>query len=314
MEKNGSGIQCRKRSGIKKFYKSGPVRFLRHLLLTEALFGLLAVIVILPCRVSLFLGRVLGLTACRLYRSYRRSVEKNLFAAFPSLAPVKLKKLRNRIFMNMGMNMVEFGLFAFRSKKFWMGRIDIVGNEILEGIFSKGMGVICMSAHVGNWELLGAYLAMLGHPVNVVAREATDRRLNRLLVAIRERMKVKTIYRSGRSNMRKMVACLKKGELLGVLIDQDTKVGGIFVDFFGRPAYTPTAVSQFARLKGTSVVSGFIFRKKDNTHRVVIQGPLPGGEDIEKETGIYTGMIENFIEKHPEQWVWMHPRWKRRPE
>ncbi len=299
---------------IRKLYKAKTVKFIRHLILLKVLLCLLIVIVLLPYQFSLALGRILGWLACWIAKNYRIMVEKNLKLAFGKYSYNEIRKIRNKTFKNIGMNLVEFGLLSFRSKKFWFKRIDITGRHILEKHLDNKQGVILLSAHVGNWELMGAYLAMIGYPINVVAREIYDKRLDRLLVAMRNRRGVNIIYREGRVNTKKMISVLKKGEVLGILMDQDTRVGGIFVDFFGRPAYTPTAVSQFARIKNTVVVPGFVYRKKNLRHQVVIMEQCSGGVNEEKETREYTKIIEDFIRKYPEQWVWMHPRWKRRPE
>lgn len=298
---------------LKRLYKAKPVKIIRHLLLVKFLLCFLVVIVILPYRLSLWLGRILGLAACHIAKNYRIRVEKNLKQAFPGYSFDEIRRVRDGCYKNIGMNLVEFGLLNFRSKKFWLGKIDFTGRELLEKYLNNKQGVILLGAHIGNWELMGAYLAMLGYPVNVVAREIYDKRLNWLLVSIRLRRRVNMIYREGRSNTKKMVAAIKRGEILGILIDQDTKVGGRFVDFFGRPAYTPTAISQFARIKGSVVMPGFIYRKKGFRHQVVVTEPRAGGIDEEKETREYTKIIEDLIREHPSQWVWMHPRWKRKP-
>jgi KDO2-lipid IV(A) lauroyltransferase len=269
--------------------------------------------VVLPLRVSLFLGRILGFLASGLLKKYNDTMKKNLRQAFPEMPMTEILRIIRKTYENMGMNLVEFSLLRFRSKNFWIKRIRIIGNDVLTGYVKKKGGVVYLTAHVGNWELMGSYLSMIGHPVTVVGKDIDDKKLNWLLLAFRECRGVKSIGRSGRDNTKKMIQALKSGEILGVLVDQDTKVGGTFVEFFGKPAYTPTAISQFARLKNTVVLSGFIYREKDYSHTIIVQGPLNGGIDVEKETQEYTGVIENMIREHPADWVWMHKRWKRKP-
>lgn len=295
---------------LRKLYKSKTVKIIRHIMLTEFLLCFLIVIVIMPYRLSLLLGRLLGLGICYIYKNYRYKVEENLKLAFADYPRDKIRGIRDKSYKNMGMNLVEFGLLNFRSKKFWLKKINIIGREIMEKHIRNKHGIVLLGAHIGNWELMGAYLAMLGYPMTIVAKELYDKRLNWLLITLRLRRGVKIIYRTGRANTKSMIAVLKRGEVLGILIDQDTKVGGRFVRFFGRPAYTPTAISQFARIKNTVVIPGFIYRRKDLRHQVVIMKQRPGGIDEKKETQEYTSIIEKFIRQHPSQWVWVHPRWK----
>ncbi|MFW6134875.1 MAG: lysophospholipid acyltransferase family protein [Elusimicrobiota bacterium] len=298
----------------KKIYKSGAVKFIRHLLLANTLVGLLIIIVLLPYKVSLALGRILGTLVCFTYKKYRITADKNLKKALSGeYSPNELRNIRIKTFKNIGMNLMEFAVLNFRSKKFWKKRIEIHGRENIEKYLKQNKGIIYLTAHIGNWELMGAFLAMTGYPINVVARKVYDRRLNWLLVNIRKRRDVNTIYRTGRRNTKKMIKVLKRGEVLGILIDQDTKVGGTFADFFGQPAYTPTAVSQFSRIKDTVILPGFIYRKSNLNHQIIIKEAVPKGTNEQEETQKHNNIIENMIREEPSQWVWMHRRWKKRP-
>lgn len=297
---------------MKKLFKAKSVKTFRHILLTDILVKLLGVVAVLPYKLSLFIGGVIGVWAAHLIPAYRDLADKNISGAFPGMSPLEVKRIRIAAFRNAGMNLVEFALFPFRPRSFWLKRVEIEGESTLRE-YTGRKGVIYLTAHTGNWELMGAFLAMIGFRINVVAKEIRDPLLNRILVGIRSFRGVNTIYRDGRSNTKRMISSLKRREVLGILIDQDTKVGGRFADFFGRPAYTPTACSQFARLKDTVVIPGFIFRKKDLKHKVVIMDPVEGGRDSGKETEKYNKIIEGFIREHPADWVWMHRRWKRSP-
>ncbi|MEA3506172.1 MAG: lysophospholipid acyltransferase family protein [Elusimicrobiota bacterium] len=274
------------------------------------LVALLLTVVILPRRLSLYMGEMLGLWGCHLAPRYRRAAQKNIEKAFTGITMGRARQIRDRSYKNMGANIVDAALMNFRSKKFWLKRITISGNNYLKQNLGQGRGVVYLTAHIGNWELMGAFLSMIGHPINVVARRMTDSVLDRLLVGVRGRRGYNTIYRSGTGNMRKMLKVLKAGQVLGILIDQDTKVGGVFVDFFGHSAYTPTAVAQFGKMDNTVIIPGFIYRNKDYSYRVEVLRPLDKKGDMREQTQEQTRIIEEFIKKHPAQWVWMHPRWK----
>jgi KDO2-lipid IV(A) lauroyltransferase len=111
----------------------------------------------------------------------------------------------------------------------------------------------------------------------------------------------------------------RENRILGILIDQDTDVESVFVEFMGRPAWTPSAAAQMAIKFGAPVIFGYTRRGKDNRHTVVLEGPLPlvrtGNieNDITSNTALFTKKIESVILQHPEQWVWMHRRWRRQP-
>nr|MDA3792303.1 lysophospholipid acyltransferase family protein [Elusimicrobiota bacterium] len=253
---------------------------------------------------------VLGVWGCYLTPRYRKSTGYNIRKAFKNISPLEVRKIRDDSYKNMGVNIVDFALMNFRSKRFWMKKIKISGNRHLEDNIKDGKGVVFLTAHIGNWELLGGYLSMIGYPINVIARGMTDDIMDRLLVRLRALRGVNIIYRTGTGNMKKMMKVLKAGNVLGILMDQDTKVGGVFVDFFGRPAYTPTAVAQFGKLDNTVIIPGFIYRREDYTYRVVIDSPIKKEGSLAEQTQRHTKIIENFISKHPAQWVWMHRRWK----
>ncbi len=280
----------------------------------EFLLALLIIIVLLPHKILLALGRFLGIAVCYIFKEYRVTAEKNLKIAFPDYSLKRIIKIRNDTFKNIAMNFMEFALINFKTKKFWLKKIEITGANILKKLLKEKKSIILVTAHIGNWELMASYLAMRGYPLSVVARNIPDKRLNKLLVNMRKRRKMNVIYRSGRVNIKKMLKVLKSSEILAVLIDQDTNVGGVFVDFFSRPAFTPTAVSQFARIKNTVAVPCFIYRKKDLSHKIIIKEPVELRGDEKKDTAKCTKIIENFIREHSDQWVWMHPRWKRQPE
>ena len=297
---------------MKRFLKNRTVKLIRHTFISLSLLLLLSVFIVMPYSLALRVGGILGRAACFLLPAYRRKADINIRTSLKGLSPTMLRKIRIETFRNIGMNLAEFGMLGFRPKSFWMRKVEITGIPVLKEYIGR-KGIIYLTAHIGNWELMGAYLSMAGYPVNVVAKEIHNSRVNHMLVRMRKNRGVSTVYRDGRGNVRKMVGILRKKEMLGILIDQDTRVGGIFVDFFGRPAYTPTACSQFARLKDTVVIPGFIYRKPGLSHRIEVMDPVPGGRDIESETQGYTRIIESFIKRHPSQWVWMHSRWKKKP-
>jgi KDO2-lipid IV(A) lauroyltransferase len=184
--------------------------------------------------------------------------------------------------------------------------------------------VLAVSAHFGSWELLGAALVARGYEVHVLARDVFDPRVGQRLQALREQAGI-TVH-VGQGGLAGIVRALKRGSIVGVLLDQDTGGPALFTEFFGRLARTPTTPFRIARRLGAEIVPMIIRLEEDLTHRVRIHRPLENSGDLpagivgETPAGIVQDLrawhriLEREIAAHPSQWVWFHRRWKRRPE
>ena len=146
-----------------------------------------------------------------------------------------------------------------------------------------------------------------------VARPLDEPRQQRLLAGLRERFGTPTIERGGDGAVRQLLNTLRRGGALGLLIDQDTKVEGVWVPFFGRPAFTPVGAAKIALKQRAAVVPVFIERLPDGRHLARYHPPLDLPNDPREATALMTAKIEEQIRRHPEQWVWMHRRWRRQP-
>ncbi len=201
------------------------------------------------------------------------------------------------------------------------GRISKIvtarGMDHLDRAFAKGRGVMMLTAHFGNWEILGAWLAASGYPMKVIGRALENPGLDRLLVGIRNQAGYTNIPRG--TSSREIIRTIRSGGAIGMLIDQDVQVQGVFADFFGRPAFTPTGPVVLARRFGTPIVPIFCRMKDDLTYEVtclpeVEQSKEEDDEAAARETTARINRIyEDIIRETPEQWVWMHKRWKTRP-
>ena len=272
---------------------------------------------LLPPSAGIRLGGFLGgLTYYLLARERNRALE-HLSIAFPSEKNLSEKrKIAKRCFQNLGKNGVEFVNFN-RIKKDLDRSITIEGKKHLDDALAQGKGVIWLTAHLGNWELLASYIAHKGYPLSVVARMANDKRFNRLLVNMRKRESVDVILRESPSAGRQILQVLKNRGILAMLIDQDTKVKGVMADFFGRKANTPAGPAILARRRTVPVLTGFILRETNRKHRIVVCPPFEivrtddRQRDLEVNTERFNKVIEQHIRAYPEQWVWMHRRWRR---
>ena len=191
------------------------------------------------------------------------------------------------------------------------------GMEHLDQAFAKGRGVMMLTAHFGNWEVLGAWLAANGYPMKVIGRALDNPGLDRILVGIRNQAGYTNIPRG--SSSREIIRTIRAGGAIGMLIDQDVQVQGVFAPFFGRQAFTPTGPVVLARRFGTPIVPIFCRMKDDFTYEVTCLPEVEqsGKEDdeaaVQETTARINRIYEEVIRAAPEQWVWMHKRWKTVP-
>lgn len=289
-------------------------RFLRYLLVR----GALALVGALPLRVARVLGAAFGWLAFFLARGERRKALKSLARAFPEHSDAQRYELARSCFRHLGMAAFEVGATAAMDRELerWV-RWGPEDRGVLEAALARGKGVVFVSGHVGNWELLARRVARAGYPSQSIAKETTDPRLTALVGRFRAQGGVRSIWRGQEGAARAMLRALKAGEILGLLIDQDTRVQSVFVPFFGELAATPRAAADLALRTGAAVVVGFCQREGDDYRLWMEEVVPPGGADREAQaqalTAVLSERIEAAIRRAPEQWVWMHQRWKTRP-
>jgi Kdo2-lipid IVA lauroyltransferase/acyltransferase len=270
-----------------------------------------------PRRVGLATFAATGAIAARCFpRDCRRTVD-NLGLAFPE-APAPIRQaLALATFKALGRNIYEFLRLDGASKERVVSLVERVeGLEHLTEAFRRGKGVVVVTGHIGCWELVPAYFAATGHTVTVVGRRMRVEGLNRRLVEIRRRLGVQTLDRD--DNPRPMIDILRRGDSIGVLIDQHTSVAGVWVPFFGRPAYTPTAVAKLALSTGAAIVPMAIFMNARGRHVIHVQPAIDmaglGGAEREATVRAITAAcslaLERLIRIDPKQWVWFHERWR----
>jgi KDO2-lipid IV(A) lauroyltransferase len=281
--------------------------------------GFLGVGGAIPLTISRPIGKTLGRTALSLLPRSRRRIEKHLEIAFPELEPAQHQSIVRG-------SAHHFGLMLAEVAWLWHARphqIEVLCE--LEGVenFFKALegerGVIFATGHCGTWELFSARLPIAGVPLTTAARQLDDPRMDRLVTALRSRFGTEIILR-GPSAGKQMIRALASNRVAALLIDQDIRdIPGVFVPFFGRSAWTPSGGAMLSIRKGCPMVPGFIHRRADGTHKAEIHPPLPIPADgsledrVEELTASATAVIEQQIRAHPEQWVWMHRRWRTQP-
>lgn len=291
----------------------------RRLLALLLVKSLILVTRLLPRRLGLGLFSLLGRLAFSAYHKERDRAVSNLSLAFPEIDPMIVRALAMGSFRSLGRNAFDAMRLVSAGKETVLGLCSMAGEEHLKRSYERGRGVIGLTGHIGCWELLGAYLSRKGYRINVIARDLRDARLNDILVGMRLRHGIVSIPR-GASAVAGYKA-LKKGEILGMLLDQDIDVDGVMVPFFGVPAYTARGAAIFALRSGADIVPMAIHMQPDGSHRITVRPPLEVPPDdlgeewrIDELTASCSKAIEDLIRIYPQQWVWLHDRWKRHLE
>ena len=261
-----------------------------------------------------FLGRIAYFFSAKT----RRLVRKHLAYAFPGNSDLEIRSLSKKVFEFLGKNGGEM-LRATSIKTLPDLQQFLVthGLENYERAIAKGKGVIFLTCHLGAFDLQVSNMALRGLNPNIIGTPLKDPRLNELLWDYRNKHGAIAIAR-GRETF-KLIKVLKSGGSVALLIDQDTKVKSRFVNFFGKPAATPVGATVLAMKTGAAIVPTYVFLGEDWKQHMHILPEIPitlsGDEeaDMVSNTQTLTNFIEDVIRQHPEQWVWMHKRWRTKP-
>ena len=272
----------------------------------------------LPARAARRLGPGLGTLMRYLSPRHYRIVLTNLKLAFGEEKDDReLRRIAAACYRHLGKCLMEFIRLPAMTPEEVKQISGYEGREYLDEALSRGRGVILLTAHLGNWEMVGARIAADGYPLNVIARAQRDDRLTEYIRDTRRLAGMRVLHRE--ESVRASLRALRKNELVGILLDQNAGDEGIFVDFFGHLASTAPGAAAFALRTGAAVVPTFGRRNPDDTHTIIFQEVPPlirSGDlkqDIAANTAHYTKLIEAQIRRQPEQWFWLHKRWKSRP-
>jgi KDO2-lipid IV(A) lauroyltransferase len=192
--------------------------------------------------------------------------------------------------------------------------VEIENSHYLAEAAAKGKGVALIASHFGNWEWMGAALAMNGFPVaSIVKRQPNDQH-TRILNEYRELVGIE-IFTRGTTELVAAIKALKQGKILGFFSDQDAGPNGLFVNFLGKMASTPTGLAVFVRKLGIPVLPVVIIRRPEGGHKLIISPPLNFAKSDEEDADIYqltlaaTRIIEENIRQYPDEWLWFQKRW-----
>lgn len=249
-------------------------------------------------------------------RGHRRLAARNIGLGL-GLDPRASTRVARACFENIGRTLAEFSLSGTRIDEL-LGRVDLEGAGHLHAALAGGRGVFILSGHCGNWELLSARISR-EVPVTGLARAMANPLVDAAIEAQRRAAGARTL--NARDSARTVLRLLRRGEAVGMFLDQNAlRSERVFVPFLGRPAATNFGLAMLALKSGAPVLPAFSARGADGRHRAWIGAPIPlaGAGDRAARIGVstarFTAAIEGYVRQYPEQWFWVHDRWKRTPD
>ncbi|MBT3347975.1 MAG: LpxL/LpxP family Kdo(2)-lipid IV(A) lauroyl/palmitoleoyl acyltransferase [Thiotrichales bacterium] len=291
----------------KLFYLYHPKHWLSWLMIL-----ILRTITLLPFKAQVRLGKLFGRYGLWQLKRRRDIARINLRLVFPDKGETEIEELLKLHFESLGVSIFESALAWWGSRREIESRMQISGLEHLDRALKSGNGVILFSAHFTNVDLSGIMLALM-RPIHVVYRPDNSPVLNHIIEKGRMRNLESLITQT---NIREMVRVLKSGGAVEYAMDQNFgHRGGIFSNFFNIPAATNSATSRLVKMTGATVIPFFATRCEDGSfYKLTLQPPVEmDGKEIQNETDQLNQLIEQAVRKAPEQYLWVHQRFKDRP-
>jgi len=262
---------------------------------------------------------LLAATVYRLFGRLRRVGTRNLEMALPDVGLEDRGRILRGVYGHLGWQLVEFCRMTRYTPENSRGWMQTEGLKHYQGAQAKGKGVLVITAHLGAWELSSFYHSMMGHPMGMIIRRLDNRLLDAFVNGIRCMHGNYVLHKDDFG--RGLLTAMRSGGTVGILMDTNmTPPQGEFVKFFGIDACTGTGIAHVARKTGAAVLPGFMLWEKAQNRYVLHFGPevqIPHTDnvaaDIVAGTQLCTSAIESWIRRYPDQWLWIHRRWKTRP-
>ena len=273
-----------------------------------------------PRRTARALGAVVGRLALLLTPNLRRTGDLNLRLAFPQKTAPERQQILRRLYRNLGWLLAEFCQMPRYTPECAQRFIRYEGLEHYLAARDQGKGVLILTGHLGAWELSSFYHSLMGYPMSIVIRRLDNAMVDDLVNHIRCLHGNQVLHKDDFA--RGLLASMRRGETVGILMDTNmTPPQGAFVDFFGHLACTGSGMARVAIKTGAQVLPGFLLWEESTQQYVLRFGApltLPISDDVEADTlahtALFTKVIEDYIRKYPDQWLWVHRRWKTRPQ
>ena len=287
---------------------------MRHRAEFYAVRALIACVRIMPHALVRASGRAMGLGFYAFDGAHRRIAQANIAAAFPVRSPAERRVIARRAFEHFGRLLVELLKFSTLSRPAMLARVEVDGEERAKNAYAQKKGVLFITGHFGFWEIHAIVHALRVEPIGVLARALDNAPLNGLLEGIRQRTGNSVIYRQG--TIRRVMRMLHAGQGVALLIDQHIQGrDAVYVDFFERPAATTSALAALALRTGAPVVPVFAVPLGGCRYKMIyehpVEPPRAESEDAIREfTQRCTDVLEMYVRRYPELWLWMHRRWR----
>ena len=271
------------------------------------------ILCLLPYRVLLMTGKGLGRLYYLLDRSHRKLALTQIQERM-NLPPEEAKPIIRQLFNNLAQTFLEIMYMPKLNQTSISRYVDIENRHYLDEAMAEGKGVAILAAHFGNWEWLGAGLALNGYPLAAVYKSQPNDQHTRLITEFREHVGMEVYARGG--EVVGVIKAFKRGQAVGLISDLNAGKSGITVDFFGKPSSTHSGVSVFASKLDCPVVPVFIVRRPEGGHRILVQPPHrfehtgQSAADIAAFTAKMSKVIEDIIRQYPDHWLWFHKRWR----
>ena len=281
---------------------------------------LLKIIGAMPRPAARAAGAGVGALAWGLVPRLRRTGLRNLELAFPEKSEEERTRILRAMYRGLGWQLAEFCQMPRYSRENTRQRMRYEGLEHYLAAREKGSGVLIVTAHLGAWELSSFWHSLMGYPMTMVIRRLDNPRVDPMVNTIRCLHGNRVVHKDDFA--RGLLAAMKRGDTVGILMDTNmTPPQGVFVPFFGVEACTASGLARVALRTGAAVLPGFMVWEASEQKYVLRFGPeielaRTGDDehDVVENTARFTAQIEAMIRRYPEQWLWVHRRWKTRPE
>jgi Kdo2-lipid IVA lauroyltransferase/acyltransferase len=308
-ERSRPKVSKKRRSSLKTNLENGAVR------------GLLGALGVLPRPIAVKVGLGIGKLAYHAAGRLRRIAERNLEIALPELDQEQRQQIIRGVFRSLGRQLGEFSQFPKATPESLKSYIEYDPASAIrfEGVRSRGKGIIFLTAHLGSWELLSFGYSAISHPLSFLVRPLDNHKVESYVQGIRTRFGNRVIDK--KMAARTALRVLRDGGSLGILADLNSQLHeGVFVPFFGTPACSTAGVATLA-LRTDSVVMPVCCVWEESRGKFVFYGAPPvelertgdAEQDVLVNTARFTAAIESMIRRYPDQWMWIHKRWKTRP-
>ena len=301
-----------------RLHDKSPLRRKTEQLVIRWITGAAALLArVLPLRSLQALGNAMGSLLFRLLKPRREIALANLERVFGDRYDRREReRIINFSVRNMAKTMLELLKAGWLSEEQLREFVQIRGEEHLRQAVERGKGVVVITGHFGNWELLAATIGRLGYDLAVIARDANDQNTANIINRAREAAVAEVLPRE---SVREMLRVLREGKILGILPDQHTERGGIWLPFMGHLACTAPGPATLAQRTGSPIVPAFARRTEDDRLDLYFLPPIEvpdtgdRQQDIRTATRLINDALSAEIMAHPEQWIWMHRRWRQPP-